>query len=165
MVSSYPSGSAGPSASAASTVKCPQTACEVAERLFELVFSAADTDRSGFIDHAEFGILLQHLGRETPPDVAQHCLARYILCSLSAFRSQEFLCSCERRPMVQELVGNSGPSYRDGRDWSVDGMHTWDRLKTWQRLSTSVTELIPSSSGALALTLTLEDRIEAQHPR
>lgn len=53
-----------------------KTPFDVAARVFELLFSEADVDRSGCIDHAEFGELLRRLGREIGPDVAKHCLAR-----------------------------------------------------------------------------------------
>ena len=40
------------------------------------LFAEADIDQSGCIDHAEFGALLRHLGRDIGPDVARHCIAR-----------------------------------------------------------------------------------------
>lgn len=55
------------------------TPFEIAKHLFELVFFEADTDMSGCIDHREFVGLLRELGRDVGEDVAQHCLARYIV--------------------------------------------------------------------------------------
>lgn len=54
-------------------VKTPFT---MAKYVFELLFCEADADRSGCIDHDEFGVLLRELGVEIAPEVARHCLAR-----------------------------------------------------------------------------------------
>lgn len=53
-----------------------KTPLAFAKHMFELLFSVADADRSGCIDHSEFGELLLELGMKVDHSVIRHCLAR-----------------------------------------------------------------------------------------
>lgn len=49
-----------------------KTPFDLAKHVFELLFLEADVDRSGRIDHAEFGELLRKLGKDVSPEVTRH---------------------------------------------------------------------------------------------